>query len=529
MNKILGILGLLIFICLSTALLSEQFVSSRNISNTTNWSALFGVLSIGAAFVIITGGIDLSIGSVVGLTGCLLPMFIVDFGLPIPVTLCLVMLIAAVIGLIHGLLITRMQLQPFVVTLCGLLIYRGVARWLTDDQTLGLGSSYDDGLRLLANGKPIGWPTLILAVGVAVIAWGVWQGWRQRNSAAPDASETTSTSMTGMLGTLVTLGCGGLLVLSGMLNESSMRMIGWGIFVPAVLAFVAFGIMSQPPRMVKPLIGLAIAGVLLFVFGGKVAPMFNQISQSDTWQVGIMTVTGKWLQTLIMVSVFLAVGAFMGAAGAVLNAGATVSPTAKALLPLVVVSSMIGLLGFTELLQTRVPSTMLILIALAIAAAIFLNRTIYGRYLLAMGRNEEAAQYSGINTKRMTVLAYVICSMTAGLGGILFSLDINSVQPSEFGNFYELYAIAAAVLGGCSLRGGEGSILGVVIGAAVMRVLYNAISILGISTKLEFAIIGLVILIGVIADVMVKRVVAKRAALADAAALETERAAAAAS
>jgi ribose transport system permease protein len=100
--------------------------------------------------------------------------------------------------------------------------------------------------------------------------------------------------------------------------------------------------------------------------------------------------------------------------------------------------------------------------------------------------------------------------VTAGIGGILFALDVNSVQPAVHGNFYELYAIAAAVLGGCSLRGGEGTILGVVIGAAVMRVLYNEINILGIPTQLEFAIIGAVILLGVIADEIVKRIASTR-------------------
>ena len=110
------------------------------------------------------------------------------------------------------------------------------------------------------------------------------------------------------------------------------------------------------------------------------------------------------------------------------------------------------------------------------------------------------------------MLAYIICSLMAGLGGVLFSLDLNSIQPSSLGEFYELYAIAAAVLGGCSLRGGEGSILGVIIGTAVMRVLYNAINILHIPTHLEFAIIGAVILSGVIVDEVVKRVAANRRA-----------------
>ena len=118
----------------------------------------------------------------------------------------------------------------------------------------------------------------------------------------------------------------------------------------------------------------------------------------------------------------------------------------------------------------------------------------------------------GINTDRITMMAYLICSVLAGLGGVLFALDVNSIQPAGLGEFYELYAIAAAVLGGCSLRGGEGTIVGVIIGAAVMRVLYNAINILGIPTQLDFGIIGLVILGGVVTDELIKRIVARRRA-----------------
>jgi ribose transport system permease protein len=148
---------------------------------------------------------------------------------------------------------------------------------------------------------------------------------------------------------------------------------------------------------------------------------------------------------------------------------------------------------------------LLVLLVIAVAAGLFLNQTIYGRYLLALGRNEEAARYSGINTSAMIVVAYVICALLAGLAAVLFSLDVNGIQPAGHGNFYELYAISAAVLGGCSLRGGEGSILGVVIGTAVMRVLYNAITMLGIPDKLEFAMIGAVLLLGVIVDELLRR------------------------
>ena len=132
--------------------------------------------------------------------------------------------------------------------------------------------------------------------------------------------------------------------------------------------------------------------------------------------------------------------------------------------------------------------------------------------MLALGRNEEAARYSGINTDRMVILAYVISSSLAGLGGMLFVLDLNSAQPVDFGNFYELYAIAAAVLGGCSLRGGEATILGVIVGTALMQVLRNMITLTTTHTNIEFAIIGAVLLAGVIADELVKRIATKRRA-----------------
>ena len=141
-----------------------------------------------------------------------------------------------------------------------------------------------------------------------------------------------------------------------------------------------------------------------------------------------------------------------------------------------------------------------------VLGAVFLDKTVWGRHLLALGRNEQAARYSGIKTDRLTIISYVICSTLAGFGGIMFMLDLNSVQPSSHGSFYELYAIAAAVLGGCSLRGGEGSIIGVVIGMAVLRLLYNASNLLGIPTQLEFTIIGGVILTGAVVDEVAKRV-----------------------
>lgn len=322
MKRAAGIGGLLIAVMIVTAWLDPKFISAFNLQNIARWTGLFGIATIGEAFVIMGGGIDLSIGSVIGLVGSLLPYLLRTVGMPLWLALLTVGVLSVGIGLAHGLLITKMRLQPFVVTLCGLFIYRGVARFVTGDTTQGFGTEYT-GLRYLATGAPFSVP-------------------------APG--------------------------------------VGW----------------------------------------------------------------------------------------------------------------------------LSIPMPFVLLLGLAIIAALLLNSTVFGTYLLAIGRNEKAARFSGVNTDRVIIASYVLSSGLAGFAGILFALDLNSVQPSGHGNFYELYAIAGAVLGGCSLRGGEGSILGVVIGTAVVRVLYNAINILGIATQLEFAVIGLVILVGVIADTLVRRYAAAR-------------------
>jgi ribose/xylose/arabinose/galactoside ABC-type transport system permease subunit len=547
MNKILGIFGLLIFVCLFTTVLNGSFVGEYNLFNITRWSALFGILSIGVAFVIITGGIDLSIGSVVGLVACLLPMLVVEQGFSPTFAVLIVMLVAAAIGLLHGVLITRLDLQPFVVTLCGLLFYRGFARWLTDDRTLGFGQAFDDDLRLLAIGKPCSWATMLLFGGIGLLVYGLWNAHRRRTHSLPGvvddprASRIAAWSLPAIGALLAIVGSSrfwmgwetspgtvlfeaagyqirslGIVVpeTGQRLPSTVMKYAGTLLFAPSLILFLRWAWRSDRRRIRVPLAMVVATLILLVLCVVQLVPFFQSIAQDDVWRIGAIQVGGRLLKTVLMAIVFVTVGGVIGSIGWLLSSAGNVSPAARTMIPILVAGGVMTLLGQTNLAATMVPMPMLILIALSILASIFLNRTIYGRYLLALGRNEEAARYSGINTKRMTVVAYLLCALAAGLGGILFSLDVNSVQPSGFGNFYELYAIAAAVLGGCSLRGGEGNILGVVIGAAVMRVLYNAINILGISTQLEFAIIGMVILAGAIVDVVVKRIVAKRAVIA---------------
>src|SRR6202043_2013733 len=136
---------------------------------------------------------------------------------------------------------------------------------------------------------------------------------------------------------------------------------------------------------------------------------------------------------------------------------------------------------------------------------VVLHRSVYGRHLFAVGRNEEAARYSGVNSQRIIASAYIVSGALAGTAGLLLAFYTNSISPSTHGNSYELYGIAAAVLGGCSLRGGEGSIIGILIGTALLQVLQNLVNLLGIPSSLNFAVMGAVILLGVIGDQFLQR------------------------
>ncbi len=142
---------------------------------------------------------------------------------------------------------------------------------------------------------------------------------------------------------------------------------------------------------------------------------------------------------------------------------------------------------------------------------IVLHRSVFGRYLFAVGKNEEAARYSGIRSQVIIASAYVICGGIAGVSSIYLAMYTRSISPASHGNFYELYAIAAAVLGGCSLRGGEGSVLGIVLGAVLLQILQNLVNLLGIPSSLNFAVMGAVILVGVVADQQLVRYRTKKA------------------
>jgi ribose transport system permease protein len=309
MKKLLG-LALFLLVIYFLLLLSDPGArSAYNHVNLGRRIGLFGIISLGAGILIITGGIDLSIGSVIGLCATVFATLLVEHRWNPLAAIAAVLALGACIGIANGLLATKLRVQAFVVTLCGLFIYRGAARWLAGDQVKGLGTEFES--------------------------------------------------------------------LKYWLSDS------------------------------KDVLGL--------------------------------------------------------------------------------------------------PMSLVIFCLLAVIASVFLHMSVYGRYLFAVGSNDQAARYSGIAVDRYRILAYVICSSLAALFSILFLLEQNSVQPSNTGSFFELYAIAGAVLGGCSLRGGEGSVLGVIIGTAILWILPNFTKMWGVPSQLEYTVIGAALLIGALLDEGLRR------------------------
>ena len=150
------------------------------------------------------------------------------------------------------------------------------------------------------------------------------------------------------------------------------------------------------------------------------------------------------------------------------------------------------------------PNAVLILAVLAVVAGVLLNKTLLGRYTYSIGSNEEATALSGINVRRWKILIYTLAGLFIGLAGVLISARLGSAQPAT-GTGYELQAIAAVVIGGTSLSGGKGSIVGTVIGALIISVLNNGLQIMSIPQEWQNVILGIVILIAVYADMARKR------------------------
>jgi ribose transport system permease protein len=152
----------------------------------------------------------------------------------------------------------------------------------------------------------------------------------------------------------------------------------------------------------------------------------------------------------------------------------------------------------------EVPNLALVLFGAAVVASLLLSRTALGRYTFALGSNEEATRLSGVAVDRWKMAVYAVCGLFSGLAGVLISARLNSAQPS-LGLGYELDAIAAAVIGGTSLSGGEGTILGTVIGAFIISTLTNGLRILSVPQEWQTVVTGTIVILAVYLDIVRRR------------------------
>jgi ribose transport system permease protein len=167
-----------------------------------------------------------------------------------------------------------------------------------------------------------------------------------------------------------------------------------------------------------------------------------------------------------------------------------------------------GVEGFKNIalgtLIPGLPNAVLILFLLAIVAYLMLSKTILGRYTFAIGSNEEASRLSGVNTRKWKILIYTVAGIFTGIAGVVIAARLDSAQP-QLGVGYELQAIAAVIIGGTSLLGGRGSIMGTLIGALIMSVLINGLRIMSIQTEWQNVVVGIVILVAVFTDSLRQR------------------------
>ena len=162
--------------------------------------------------------------------------------------------------------------------------------------------------------------------------------------------------------------------------------------------------------------------------------------------------------------------------------------------------------GFRQIATSRVagiPTPVLLTIAVYLIAHFVMSRTRFGRYVYSIGGNEEATRLSGVNVRFHKTLVYGVSGLASGVAAVLLTARLNSAQPIA-GIMYELDAIAATVIGGTSLMGGDGGLGGTIIGALIMGVLRNGLNLLGVSSFVQQIVIGLVIVVAVLIDSTLK-------------------------
>lgn len=397
--RMIGMIAALAAIWLGFNWLSGgAFLTPRNLWNLSVQTASIAVMACGMVLVIVTRNIDLSVGSMLGFVGMvtglvqarLLPELI---GFEHPATWLLSILAAitlgGLIGLFQGALIAYLAIPSFIVTLGGLLVWRGAAWWVTQGQTI---APMDSRFRPLGGG------------------------------------------------------------IEGAIGTTASWAIGLGICA-LILAGIAFARRRRKR------------------YGFALRPLWAEI-----------------------VLAALACGTVLGAV-AIANAYALPAGVARRLVEAKGGSWPEGGLVIGHGLAVPV----LLALAVGVAMSFLARRLRFGRYVFSIGGNPEAAQLSGVNTRKVLMLVYGLMGMLVGIAACISTARLNAATNSA-GQLDELYVIAAAVIGGTSLAGGVGTIAGAMLGALVMQSLQSGMVLIGVDTPLQNIVVGIVLVLAVWLD-----------------------------
>ncbi|WP_417279690.1 multiple monosaccharide ABC transporter permease [Celeribacter sp.] len=352
-----------------------------NITNLFLQNSYIIIMALGMLVVIVAGHIDLSVGSVMGFVGALAAVLIVEMDMPVAVTMPICLVVGGLIGAAQGYFVAFWRIPSFIVTLAGMLVFRGLSLWLLEGQSVG---PFPREFQILSTG---------FVGDIFPAAWGT--------------------------GLAQLFGARNFNVLSfalGLLGAAAVIQMG----LKTRARNAQYGIVDEP------------AGL----FWGRIA----------------------------------------------------------------IISAAFVFLMFKLSTFRGLPNVVVTMGVLIMVYAFITSRTVIGRRIYALGGNEKAAKLSGIKTERLTFLAFVNMGVLAALAGMIFAARLNTATPKA-GFALELDVIAAVFIGGASMSGGSGKIIGAVVGAFIMGVMNNGMSIMGIGIDYQQVIKGLVLLAAVFFDV----------------------------
>lgn len=403
-TRMLGMLGALLLIWIAFHVFSDgRFLTPRNLWNLSVQTSSVAIMSTGMVLIIVTRHIDLSVGSILGFVAmimgvtqtAMLPHLLgADSALIWVLTLLVGITIGAAIGAVHGYVIAYLSVPAFIVTLGGLLIWRGAAWWVTSGQTV---APMDPAFRLMGGG-PYGsigalWSWVVAAIACLAIIF---------------------------------------LILNGRRNRAR------------------FNFPLRPVWAEVTLAAIGCAAVL-----GAVA-----VANSYPWPKGIVKRYAA------------ANNLEVPEAGLFISHGIAIP--------------------------------VLIAVCVGVVMTFIATRTRFGRYVFAMGGNPEAAELAGINTRWVTMKIFILMGMLCAIAAAISTARLNASTNAQ-GTLDELLVIAAAVIGGTSLSGGIGTIVGAMIGALVMQSLQSGMVLLGVDAPFQNVVVGLVLVLAVWLDGMYRR------------------------